>query len=1265
MCLSVLLTRPDMETAHLDEFVGWATALLDDFSQLPPQERSNLSQQYFLILGVLHCLFQIFKLGHRVKLLPHGPVLLPYCLRLAEGNSQTSTRKLLTKLVQRIGMNYLPPRIASWRYMRGNRSLNLVGSKPTAVAATVTVTVAAGPFTVQDATGADEDEDDDVPDEMEDVVDRLLISLQDKDTVVRWSAAKGIGRITMRLSQDLAGDIVDAVVDIFADPEADSSWHGGCLALAELSRRGLLLPDRLAVVMPYIERAIRFDIRRGKHSIGAHVRDAACYVCWAFSRAYSPVVMAPFIRALTTALVTTALFDREVNCRRAASAAYQETVGRQGDQNVPNGISIITIADYFSVGNRYACFTTIAASVAALDPKLNESLMVHLATSTVKHWDRDMRELAGKALASLAPLNTAAAVEHLGRLVGTCTAANLNLRHGSILATAELLFALVSDGQVLAEPLVASIVGIVAAIDKGRLFRDGGELIREAVCRLINSVARSRIPLPVKVQAAYVEALNEHLRQPFEPVQFAARDALREFLHAHFSSGDAPSERLQELTVLKYVKGLLTDNNVSVTRGYALALGVLPARLVLLPEGRINQVLSCLRECCSAAHRISGEYDANTCCNSVAALGELAERLSTSTAFTAEHTRQCFDVFFHASDDYSVDKRGDTGSWSRTAAMLGLQRLLYACLRNERDTVQSSNSSSTDVQYGSVVGTCVGSAVVSKVLLKTASLAVVQVRFPPGSLGESLQQLQTPSASSYFTVVIKANTKNFVVAPPSRERTAGDVAPLWPLLPLLQETCPRVLSVVFKQLSEKLDAVREVAGGVLLSLIKAYNFETEEYQRQLVKDDVSGAAAPAFLFNFPEFSVVIEALSTEMHDGGDCDFSKINWANPAHVYPIMCRVLKSPAYFPAVLSGLVLSVGGLSETTSKCSAKALLAYCEQAAAAGDSLCLEGLASALVRLMEDHEKNDRVTVPTLKTLVLVMNEGVLDSLSPPFLARFTATLYTVLAAETKGSTNLAKLCVALDLLVRALSLHPGSSRAQGLQVVFSMLTHRYPRVRKRKWFGLVQLFLSHISNLFILPSLCSPADCAELLYISFLADTHSVSSLADSKTGDDAIGSTESTVCGFFSSQERLERALQVLSGCSWDGDGEGDRARLFEGRIELTELAGFAEVAAAVRVLSTQRGPALSAREGPDEHDTYDALVREAGKPLSKKHIMWMTLCIVSVVGRLLIKLLIIYIIICLFLLRLLIGRLCIVPARTGASMFNVVKTNTRCFSID
>ena len=62
------------------------------------------------------------------------------------------------------------------------------------------------------------------------------------------SSAKGIGRITNRLPLELADDVVGGAVDLLAPDEQASAWHGGCLALAELARRGLLLPARLPEV---------------------------------------------------------------------------------------------------------------------------------------------------------------------------------------------------------------------------------------------------------------------------------------------------------------------------------------------------------------------------------------------------------------------------------------------------------------------------------------------------------------------------------------------------------------------------------------------------------------------------------------------------------------------------------------------------------------------------------------------------------------------------------------------------------------------------------------------------------------------------------------------------------------------------------------------------------------------------------------------------------------------------------------------------------
>lgn len=54
------------------------------------------------------------------------------------------------------------------------------------------------------------------------VIEALLTGLADRDTVVRWSAAKGVGRVTGRLPRDLADDVVASLLDSFFTP------GGGC-----------------------------------------------------------------------------------------------------------------------------------------------------------------------------------------------------------------------------------------------------------------------------------------------------------------------------------------------------------------------------------------------------------------------------------------------------------------------------------------------------------------------------------------------------------------------------------------------------------------------------------------------------------------------------------------------------------------------------------------------------------------------------------------------------------------------------------------------------------------------------------------------------------------------------------------------------------------------------------------------------------------------------------------------------------------------------
>lgn len=72
-----------------------------------------------------------------------------------------------------------------------------------------------------------------------------------------------------------------------------------------------------------------------------------------------------------------------MNCRRAAAAAFQENVGRQG--NYPQGIDIVNTADYFALSSRVNAYLHVAASIAQYDGYLYP-FMEELLYNKICHW---------------------------------------------------------------------------------------------------------------------------------------------------------------------------------------------------------------------------------------------------------------------------------------------------------------------------------------------------------------------------------------------------------------------------------------------------------------------------------------------------------------------------------------------------------------------------------------------------------------------------------------------------------------------------------------------------------------------------------------------------------------------------------------------------------------------------------------------------------------------------------------------------------------
>jgi tubulin-specific chaperone D len=203
----------------------------------------------FRLTGVLSTLARFFKHGERALMLPLAPRLWTHIQPLVScgatstvpaGSASRSwtassplARQLCTKIAQRIALTLLDPTVTSAAVAatRAARRHGAGGAESACSADSEVLALTRGSAAV-------------IPG----VIDAVLVALRDSDTVVRWSAAKGLGRIAARLPARCAADVNDALLALFTPAEMDSAWQGACLALAEVVRHGLLPVERLSEV---------------------------------------------------------------------------------------------------------------------------------------------------------------------------------------------------------------------------------------------------------------------------------------------------------------------------------------------------------------------------------------------------------------------------------------------------------------------------------------------------------------------------------------------------------------------------------------------------------------------------------------------------------------------------------------------------------------------------------------------------------------------------------------------------------------------------------------------------------------------------------------------------------------------------------------------------------------------------------------------------------------------------------------------------------
>jgi hypothetical protein len=359
-----------------------------------------------------------------------------------------------------------------------------------------------------------------------------------------------------------------------------------------------------------------------------------------------------------------------------------------------------------------------------------------------------------------------------------------------------------------------------------------------------------------------LDSIDACLAHPNEEIQHAAAKGLKALLANYFSVGiNGPSERLQGRVLDKYISIVKTEDNPAATRGFTLALGSLPSKILAPSQHVLDSVLECL---CNAARKdclVGGEGDAETRRNAIAALVELCQTVgigpksgsaaetSPISPLTTRQVLRVFDALLESMEDYNMDRRGDVGSWSRIAAMKGLETLALLTVNASTTFPHSTYQVTPNSQTGG------------------------QEAILP-SFAERLSSFSDRPSTDISTV-----TSNNSIG-------------------MLDEAlCMSILSALLKQFGEKLDAVRNQAGECL--------------EKLLTSD------SPRLPF-VPHRRILVRALKLNGQPK--------NWSNPAVTFPLLMCAINIEGFLVPILSGIIVSVGGLTESVSKSSCAALFEW---------------------------------------------------------------------------------------------------------------------------------------------------------------------------------------------------------------------------------------------------------------------------------------------------------------------------------------------------
>ena len=352
---------------------------------------------------------------------------------------------------------------------------------------------------------------------LEDCITNVMEMLSSADTSIRFTSSKALAFIAAQ-SRDIADEILEDIHDDLDETlprkfDADiltqgfmgynkrsgSKQHIPSLNVNAMRLHGLILTMsyfayQRSIPLPMLSRtigrlveALHFEQKTALgSSVGANVRDAACFGLWALARKYSTqeicspsLLNEKTLQALASQLILAAALDPQGNVRRAASAALQEMIGRHPNTiNCGEGLKLIQIVDYHAVATRSKSMVEVAVGAASIDGDYLRAILAGFTSWRCLRFEEygprkdaaaTIRREAACATAKLAFLNDMSNVaqtvtEVLQELKDTPSTKSAD-RHGLFHALAEIVIQLQSqDPSALYDKTILGTDGVVAKL---------------------------------------------------------------------------------------------------------------------------------------------------------------------------------------------------------------------------------------------------------------------------------------------------------------------------------------------------------------------------------------------------------------------------------------------------------------------------------------------------------------------------------------------------------------------------------------------------------------------------------------------------------------------------------------------------------------------------------------------------------------------------------------------------------------------------------